>query len=74
MALLLAEFLNADGEHSHDTSVSSVSITNDQPVDFGLFDEWTSGILQKKGTDMYRMKGVVNARCVNAAYACDHTA
>ena len=23
---------------------------------------------------MYRMKGVVNARCANAAYACNHTA
>jgi len=52
-----AEFLNTNGEHEHDTSVSSVSITvDDELVDFGLFDEWTTGILRNKGTDMYRMK------------------
>jgi len=62
------EFLNTDGEHSHDTTVSSVSITQEDLVDFGLFDEWTSGILRTKGTDMYRMKGVINARFATQKY------
>ena len=56
------EFLNSNGEHEHDTSVSSVSITEEALVDFALFEEWTSKILRENGADMYRMKGVINAR------------
>jgi hypothetical protein len=48
--------------------VSSVSITVEELVDFGLFDEWTSGLLRNKGTDMYRMKGVINARFATDKY------
>jgi len=63
------EFLNTDGEHEHDTSVSSVSITvEDKQVDFALFDEWTSGLLRNKGTDLYRMKGVLNVRFATQKY------
>ena len=57
-----AEFLNTDGEHEHDTSVSSVSITQDGLVDMAAMEEWIGVILRVKGADMYRMKGVLNVR------------
>ena len=34
------EFLNTDGSHEHDTTVSSVSITKDELVDFSLFEDY----------------------------------
>ena len=62
MLLVCAEFLNTDGEHQHDTSVSSVSITQDDLLDLSLVEDWIGGLLRTKGTDLYRMKGVLNAR------------
>ena len=69
-----AEFLNTDGEHSHDTAVSSVSITQDALIDFGAIEDWMTGLLREKGTDLYRMKGVLNVqhasqKCAGAARA-----
>ena len=54
------EFLNTDGEHMHDTSVSSVAIHLPGDIDLNSVQEWISGILQEKGTDIYRMKGVLS--------------
>ena len=56
------EFLNTDGEHSHDTSVSSVSITQDGELDLGSVEDWIGEMLQKNGSDIYRMKGVLNCK------------
>ena len=63
-----AEFLNTDGEHEHDTSVSSVSITQEGEVDFGSFEDYVGGLIQSKGTDLYRMKGVLNVRFADKKY------
>ena len=54
------EFLNTDGEHEHDSSVSSLSIIQEGDVDLDAVQEWVSAILQEKGTDIYRMKGVLS--------------
>jgi len=53
------EFLNTDGEHEHDQSVSSLSIIQPGEVDLDSVQEWVSDILQKKGADIFRMKGVL---------------
>lgn len=58
----VAEFLNTEGEHEHDTSVSSLSIIEDSELDFGLLQDWIGELIQKKGTDLYRMKGVLNIK------------
>ena len=58
-----AEFLNTDGEHAHDTSVSSVSITEGtELLDLALVEDWIGELLQTKGADIYRMKGVLNVK------------
>merc|ERR1711988_1067674 len=54
------EFLNTDGEHVHDQSVTSLSIVQDGEVDLDLVQEWVGEILQTKGADIYRMKGVLS--------------
>merc|ERR1719203_1920305 len=56
------EFLNTDGEHEHDTSVSSVSITQEGLLDLSLVESWIGELLQTQGADLYRMKGVLNIR------------
>ena len=58
--MYLPEFLNTDGEHEHDASVSSVSITQDGPLDMGLVQDWIDDLLKNKAKDMYRMKGLLD--------------
>jgi len=53
------EFLNTEGEHEHDSSVTSLSILQPGEVDLDAVQAWVSQILQTKGTDIYRMKGVL---------------
>merc|ERR1712137_428487 len=53
------EFLNTDGEHEHDQTVTSLSITQPGEVDLDLVQEWVGKLLQEKGVDIFRMKGVL---------------
>jgi G3E family GTPase len=62
------EFLNTDGEHEHDTSVSSVSITQDGLLDFYSVEKWIFGMLQTQGADIFRMKGVLNVKHATQKY------
>ena len=52
------EFLNTDGDHVHDQSVTSVGITSKEDVDLGALQAWMQGLLSDQGADLYRMKGV----------------
>eukprot|EP00968_Pinguiococcus_pyrenoidosus_P001175 scaffold53_cov193-Pinguiococcus_pyrenoidosus.AAC.12 len=54
------EFLNTDGEHQHDDSVSSLSINLPGSVDLELVQDWVRDLLREKGADIYRMKGVLS--------------
>ena len=54
------EFLNTDGEHEHNTTVSSLSIVEKGELDLDAVQEWVGTILQEKGADIYRMKGVLS--------------
>jgi G3E family GTPase len=54
------EFLNTDGEHEHDTSVSSLSIIQKGDVDLESVQEWVGWVLRTQATDIYRMKGVLS--------------
>jgi len=53
------EFLNTDGEHQHDDTVSSLSIIQKGDVDYDAVQDWVSWVLRTKATDIYRMKGVL---------------
>jgi G3E family GTPase len=54
------EFLNTEGEHLHDDTVTSVSMVHEAPVDMYALDDWVSMILRDKGEDIFRMKGVLS--------------
>ena len=53
------EFLDTDAEHEHDESVGSISIKVDGDAHMMLLNDFISDILKNKGTDVYRMKGVL---------------
>ncbi len=48
--------------HHHDSSVRSIGIRDQRPLDARKVDEWFSYLLQSRGQDIFRMKGVLNMR------------
>jgi G3E family GTPase len=53
------EFLNTDGEHKHDESVSSVSFRFEGDVNVNRMETLTQLLLQTKAQDLFRYKGVL---------------
>jgi G3E family GTPase len=53
------EFLN-ETAHEHDESVFSVAIVQPGAVDGDKFNRWMYRLLQEKGTDIFRMKGILD--------------
>ncbi|MFV0258647.1 MAG: CobW family GTP-binding protein [Acidimicrobiales bacterium] len=54
------EFLDADAEHQHDLSVTSVGIHADGDVDPDRINAWLSGLLAEQGVDIFRSKGILS--------------
>jgi G3E family GTPase len=52
------DFLDPDGEHQHDQSVTSVGI--DGAVDVPRLNTWLGALLATRGPDLFRSKGVLN--------------
>lgn len=53
-------FLNTDEEHTHDQSVSSLSIVLPGEHDLDETQKWISNLLWEKGAAIFRMKGVLS--------------
>lgn len=53
------EFLSEDA-HEHDESVYSFAIVEDQPLDSDKLSAWVNDLLQTKGPDIFRMKGILH--------------
>lgn len=51
--------LPQDGEHQHDSSVTSVGIQAKGQLSFERVNAWLSGLMQEKGADIFRSKGVL---------------
>ncbi|WP_149109017.1 CobW family GTP-binding protein [Limnoglobus roseus] len=49
-------------EHRHDEEVSSVGIVAEGSVQIKKFNEWISTLLQTRGPDLYRMKGILSIK------------
>lgn len=58
------QFMNEKMVTRHDGSVSSVAIAAPGDVSFTVFQEWIQQLLHDKGSDIYRMKGVL---CLDGA-------
>jgi G3E family GTPase len=61
-AILIAEpdFLDPDGEHQHDQSVTSVEIDATGAVDVPRLNTWLGALLATRGPDLFAAKGVIN--------------
>ncbi|XP_065877431.1 uncharacterized protein [Euphorbia lathyris] len=47
-------------DHVHDSTVSSVSIVSEGTLDLDEVDDWLERLIEEKGEDLYRMKGVLS--------------
>ncbi|XP_052170091.1 uncharacterized protein LOC127786624 isoform X9 [Diospyros lotus] len=55
-------------DHKHDSAVSSVSIVSEGSLDLDEVDDWLERIIEEKGEDLYRMKGVLSVNGSNERY------
>lgn len=53
------EFLGEDA-HEHDETVGSVALTESGEIDGERLNGWLGNLLQTKGPDIFRMKGILN--------------
>lgn len=51
-------FLDIDGEHQHDSSVSSVSCKFEGELSINKLNSWIGEIVMDKGKDLFRYKGI----------------
>ncbi|MFY9288614.1 MAG: GTP-binding protein [Alphaproteobacteria bacterium] len=47
-------------DHEHDTSITSVSLTCDAPIDVSKFESWMGDLRANKGPDLLRYKGILD--------------
>lgn len=57
-----------DHEHDHDSSIYFIAIENEQQVDPVLFNQWLVQLLQDKGQDILRSKGILNLQDESRRY------
>lgn len=62
------DFLDTEGEHMHDDTVTSVGIEFDGELDLALLNSWLSKMLRENGVDLFRSKGVLNVAGSDARY------
>ncbi|XVF13725.1 hypothetical protein REPUB_Repub08aG0232400 [Reevesia pubescens] len=55
-------------DHLHDFAVSSVSIVSEGTLDLDEFDDWLQRLVEEKGEDLYRMKGVLSVNGFDQRY------
>ena len=54
------DFLDEDGEHQHDSSITSVGLKASKPLDMVAINGWLTELLASKGVDIFRMKGILH--------------
>jgi G3E family GTPase len=54
-------FLGED-DHAHDDAITSVSLKADRPLDMNRFTRWIGGLLQTRGVDILRSKGILDIK------------
>jgi G3E family GTPase len=56
------------GSHHHDLAVGSIGLTDPRPLDARKVNDWLSYLLQSRGADILRMKGVLNLKGESRRY------
>ena len=54
------DFLTSDHDHEHDDDVKSISLVADAPLDLDKFQTWFGQLLQTRGQDILRSKGILD--------------
>jgi len=54
------DFLTSDHDHDHDYDVTIVSFVSDAPLDLDRFQDWFGQLLQRRGQDILRSKGILD--------------
>jgi G3E family GTPase len=54
------DFLSGDDDHEHNEDVSSMSFEVEKPIDPEKFNAWIGVLLQDRGPDLLRTKGILN--------------
>ncbi len=54
------DFLTSDHDHDHDDDVTSVSFVSETPLDLDRFQQWFGQLLQQRGQDILRSKGILD--------------
>ena len=62
------DFLESDHDHEHDDDVTSLSFVSDTPLDMEKFQNWFGKLLQTKGQDIMRTKGILDFKGENDRY------
>jgi G3E family GTPase len=57
-----------DHDHAHDETVTSVGIRCEGTVDEARFNTWITALVQERGVDMFRTKGVLNVQGESARF------
>ena len=53
------DFLTSDHDHEHDDDVKSLSLISEEPLDLEKFQTWFGKLLQTRGPDILRSKGIL---------------
>ena len=53
------EFLTGEDDHEHNEDITSLSFEVAKPIDPEKFNAWIGGLLQDKGPDLLRTKGIL---------------
>jgi len=56
------------GSHHHDLAIGSIGLEDERPLDPNKVNDWLSYLLQSRGQDILRMKGVLSFRGENRRY------
>lgn len=62
------DFLNIDGEHEHDATVSSVGIEFEGKLDLNRLNTWLTVLLRDHGVDIFRSKGILSIEGSDARF------
>ncbi len=62
-------FLSGGDEHEHNEDVTSVSFEMERPIDPEKFNAWISVLLQEKGPDLLRTKGILRYKGEDRRFA-----
>jgi Ni2+-binding GTPase involved in maturation of urease and hydrogenase len=56
-------------DHRHDTTIASVSLTADRPINIDKFESWMGDLRANKGQDLLRYKGIIDVAGSNQKLA-----